>query len=178
VIHFCSKARTAHGRNTGYWLSSARLNRGLAAIDILNFTIAPLLLVNAVSLKVDHPHDHGAARVEGQILESPAAIKCPCPIVDRMRDDAEASDLAGGSQRRAKREEEERAAGSAFAQDGLRCDSLRCASLAKAGAAEGIRTPDPRITKVFDTIILGKTEQRQAKNKSNFSELFALRLSL
>ena len=36
--------------------------------------------------------------------------------------------------------------GSAFAQDGLRRDSLRRAALAKAGAAEGIRTPDPRIT--------------------------------
>src|SRR5208282_1215525 len=72
-------------------------------------TIAPRLSVNAAAFKVNHPHDHGAARVERQVLESPAAIKCPGPIVDRVGDDAEASDLPGGSQRRAKSEEQERA---------------------------------------------------------------------
>ena len=59
------------------------------------------------SLKVNHAHDHCAASIKGQILKSPAAIKRPRLIVDRMRDDAEASDLAGGSQRRAQREEKE-----------------------------------------------------------------------
>jgi hypothetical protein len=59
--------------------------------------------------KVRHAHDHGAARVEREILETPAAVKCPCPIIDRMGDHAEASDLPRSSQRGAQREEEKRA---------------------------------------------------------------------
>jgi len=47
-----------------------------------------------------------------------------------------------------------------------------------AGAAERIRTSDPRITKVFAKIIAGNAVADKVKNKSDFSELFALRLLL
>src|SRR5439155_8132547 len=69
------------------------------------FMVAAGSLFNAASLKVNHAHDHCPVRVEGQILESPSAIECAQLIVDRVRDNAEAADLAGGSERRPKSEE-------------------------------------------------------------------------
>jgi len=64
---------------------------------------------NTASLQVDHAHDHRAARIERQVLESPPGIEFAHPIVDRMGNDPEAADLARGCERRAKREQKERA---------------------------------------------------------------------
>ena len=66
-------------------------------------------MFNAASLKVNHAHDHCPVRVEGQILESPSAIECAQLIVDRVHDNTEAADRAGGSKCGPKSEEKERA---------------------------------------------------------------------
>jgi hypothetical protein len=42
-------------------------------------------------------------------VESPTGIECAHLIIDRMRDNAKAFDLLGGSERRAQSEQEERA---------------------------------------------------------------------
>lgn len=66
------------------------------------------LLLYAASLEINHAHDHCAVRVEGQFLEPPSAVECAHRIVERVCDNADAADLSGGSERRAKCEQEER----------------------------------------------------------------------
>ena len=62
----------------------------------------------AASLEVNHACDHRAVWVEWQILEPPSAMECAHGIVDRMRHNAEAADLPGGSKRRAERKQKQR----------------------------------------------------------------------
>jgi hypothetical protein len=54
----------------------------------------------AASLEINHAHDHGAVRVEGQTLEPASAIERAHKIVERVCDNAEAADVSGGSERR------------------------------------------------------------------------------
>jgi hypothetical protein len=65
-------------------------------------------LCDTAFLKIDHAHDHGPLRIEWQVLEAPPRVEGPHTVVDRMCDDAEASDLAGSAQRRSQREQQER----------------------------------------------------------------------
>jgi hypothetical protein len=72
------------------------------------FSVVAGSLLYSASLDVDHPHDHCAVRLEGQILKSPSATERAHGIVDRVCDNIEAADLSGSSERRALREEKER----------------------------------------------------------------------
>jgi hypothetical protein len=65
-------------------------------------------LFDAASLKINHTRDHCPMRVEGQIPKAPSAIECAHLVVDWVRDDAEAADLARGSERRPESEQEKR----------------------------------------------------------------------
>jgi len=48
-------------------------------------------------LQIVCPRHHGAARIEGQVLESPARVEAAHAIIERMRDDACAGDDLGGA---------------------------------------------------------------------------------
>ncbi len=53
--------------------------------------------------RLHHANDHGAARIEGQVLKTPSRVKAADGFVERMRDDAHAADAIryarSGSQR-------------------------------------------------------------------------------
>src|SRR4051812_29338065 len=66
------------------------------------------LLSEPASLKIGHADDHRALRIEGEVLKSPTPIESPDRIVDRVRNHAEAPDVARRPQRRGQREEEQR----------------------------------------------------------------------
>src|SRR5438445_4357795 len=89
-------------RTFGFFSCDPRENAGL-------FAVATGSLFDAASLEVNHTRDHCPMRVEGQVLESPSPMECAHLIVDWVRNNAEAPDLAGGSERRPEREQEERA---------------------------------------------------------------------
>ena len=78
-------------------------------LDRKRNAVATGSLFDAASLEVNHTRDHCPMRVEGQVLESPSPMECAHLIVDWVRNNAEAADLAGGSERRPEREQEERA---------------------------------------------------------------------
>lgn len=68
---------------------------------------AAALLVNAAFFKIDHSHDHSAARIERQILEAPPAIEGADLTVDRMCHDAKAADFPRRPQCRPQSEKEQ-----------------------------------------------------------------------
>ena len=42
--------------------------------------------------QIRHPHNHGAAGIERQVLKAPAPVEGANAVVERMRDDARAAD--------------------------------------------------------------------------------------
>ena len=74
----------------------------------ISFPTRRVSCVAEARAQVDHAHDHGTARIERQLLKTPAAIKPAHAIVKRMRDDARAADNTGRMQRRPQREQQQR----------------------------------------------------------------------
>src|SRR5216683_6605490 len=62
----------------------------------------------AALFQIDHPHDHGPSWIEGDVFEAPASIEFANLLVDRMREHAEAPDLARCAQCRCQREQQQR----------------------------------------------------------------------
>jgi len=60
------------------------------------------------SLQIDHTHEHGAPRIEGQVLKTPSSVKAAQAVIERVRDDADTADVCGGAQRGLERELQER----------------------------------------------------------------------
>lgn len=58
--------------------------------------------------QIRHPHNHGAARIEWQVLKTPTAAKGANCIVQRMRNDAGAADQRRRLKRRPQSKEEQR----------------------------------------------------------------------
>ena len=54
--------------------------------------------VDAAFLQIDHPHNHGAAGIERQVLKSPFCVEGAHSVVEWMGDDADASDYLCGAQ--------------------------------------------------------------------------------
>jgi hypothetical protein len=58
-------------------------------------------------LQIDHAHQHVAAWVEGQVLETPSGVEAANVVVERVGDDAHAADIPGSLQGRPEREQQE-----------------------------------------------------------------------
>jgi hypothetical protein len=64
--------------------------------------------IHAAALQIGHVNDHGSARVEGQIPKAPSGMEAARLIIERMRDDAEASDVMGNPESRTQGEQKQR----------------------------------------------------------------------
>ena len=90
-----------HGLKTGARaLSKVDITHGRSDAREFNFT-------SENPLQIDHADEHGAARIERQVLESPTCVEPAHTVIERMRDDAHAADDFGGVQSRFEREQKQ-----------------------------------------------------------------------
>src|SRR5438045_455054 len=64
---------------------------------------------HATFLQIDHAHDHRSLRIKWHVYKTPSLVEPANLVVDRMRQHAEASDLARRQQGRRQRKQQQRA---------------------------------------------------------------------